>query len=66
MPNIQKKSIENFELSLPINLQEQIAISNVLSDMDLEIEELEQKLEKHKKIKQGMMQELLSGRIRLV
>lgn len=40
LPNIQKKSIENFELSLPINSQEQIAISNVLSDMDLEIEEL--------------------------
>ena len=48
------------------NLKEQKAIAQVLSDMDAEIEALEEKLEKVKTIKQGMMQELLTGRIRLI
>jgi type I restriction enzyme S subunit len=47
-------------------LQEQKAIAQILSDMDAEIEALNKKLEKYKKIKQGMMEELLTGRIRLV
>ena len=46
-------------------LVEQTRIAQILSDMDAEIEVLEKKLEKTKKIKQGMMQELLTGRIRL-
>ena len=45
---------------------EQTAIANVLSDMDAEIEALEIKLAKARRIKQGMMQELLTGRVRLV
>lgn len=45
---------------------EQEAIAGVLSSMDEEITELEEKLEKTRQIKQGMMQELLTGRIRLV
>lgn len=45
---------------------EQQAIAQVLSDMDSEIEQLEKKLAKYQQIKQGMMQELLTGRIRLV
>ena len=45
---------------------EQQAIAQVLSDMDSEIEQLEKKLSKYQQIRQGMMQELLSGRIRLV
>ena len=49
-----------------INQEEQRAIANVLSDMDSEIEQLEKKLAKYQQIKQGMMQELLTGRIRLV
>jgi len=49
-----------------ISKDEQTAISNILSDMDEEIMVLEQKLDKYKKIKQGMMQELLTGRIRLI
>lgn len=52
-------------LDLP-PLAEQQAIAQVLSDMDGEIEQLEKKLAKYQEIKQGMMQELLSGRIRLV
>lgn len=46
--------------------EEQTAIANILSDMDNEIETLEQKQNKYIAIKQGMMQELLTGRIRLV
>jgi len=45
---------------------EQSAIAQVLSDMDAEIEALEAKLEKARAIKRGMMEELLTGRIRLV
>lgn len=44
---------------------EQTAIANVLSDMDSEIAELEQKLSKYRNIKTGMMQTLLTGKIRL-
>jgi type I restriction enzyme S subunit len=47
-------------------LPEQQAIAQILSDMDAEIEALEQKQTKYKAIKQGMMQELLTGKTRLV
>jgi type I restriction enzyme S subunit len=47
-------------------LDEQIAIAATLSDMDAEIETLEAKLSKVRLLKQGMMQELLTGRTRLV
>jgi type I restriction enzyme S subunit len=46
--------------------KEQSAIATILSDMDAEIEQLEKKLAKYRLIKQGMMQELLTGRIRLI
>jgi type I restriction enzyme, S subunit len=52
-------------VSVP-SLPEQTAIAEVLSDMDAEIEALETKLSKARLVKQGMMQELLTGRIRLV
>ena len=58
--------ISNVRLFIPENKEEQQAIAAVLSDMDNEIEILEQKLIKIKNIKQGMMQELLTGNIRLV
>ena len=47
-------------------MTEQAAIAEVLSDMDAETAALEAKLTKARQIKQGMMQELLTGRIRLV
>ena len=50
----------------PIDKGEQTAIANILSEMDAEIEALEQKLDKYKMIKQGMMQELLTGKTRLI
>jgi len=55
-----------FSLPIAPSLPEQIAIATILSDMDAEIAALEQKLDKIKAIKQGMTQELLTGRIRLV
>lgn len=55
-----------FEISLPPSKEEQKAIAQVLSDMDAEIEGLEQKRDKYKSIKQGMMQELLTGKTRLI
>lgn len=58
--------VENLELTFPEEIKEQQEIAQVLSDMDNDIEQLEKKLSKYQQIKQGMMQELLTGRIRLV
>ena len=57
--------VEELELTFPEEIKEQQAIAQVLSDMDNDIEQLEKKLAKYQQIKQGMMQELLTGRIRL-
>ncbi len=65
-PYIKMDTLTDMIISLPATREEQTAIANILSDMDTEIEALEQKLNKYKTIKQGMMQELLTGRIRLV
>lgn len=54
------------EASIPCNLPEQTAIAAILSDMDAEIAALEAKLAKARQVKQGMMQELLTGKTRLV
>ena len=55
------------QLSIPLPpLPEQQAIAQILSNMDTEIKALEQKRNKYKAIKQGMMQELLTGKTRLV
>ncbi|PIZ66381.1 MAG: hypothetical protein COY19_06830 [Candidatus Marinimicrobia bacterium CG_4_10_14_0_2_um_filter_48_9] len=63
--NLRPSSIESLEFPMP-PLPEQTAIATVLSDMDAEIAALEQRRNKTKDIKQAMMQELLTGRIRLV
>lgn len=63
---ISKTNIAKIKLKFPADMAEQQAIATILSDMDTEIESLTQKLEKCRQIKQGMMQELLTGRIRLV
>ncbi len=57
--------LRNLELSCP-PLAEQTAIATLLSDMDAELAALEVKLAKARQLKQGMMQELLTGRIRLI
>lgn len=56
---------QHIEIKVP-NPTEQTRIAQILSDMDNEIETLEKQLEKYKMIKQGMMQVLLTGKIRLV
>ena len=61
---ISKSNIAALEFSLP-DFHEQTAIAAVLTDMDAELAALEQRREKTRAIKQGMMQELLTGRIRL-
>lgn len=62
--NLKPSDIEQFTFALP-NSEEQKAIVTILSDMDAELETLEKKLSKARDIKQGMMQQLLTGRIRL-
>ena len=57
---------QHLEVSVPSSPEEQTFIANILSDMDAEITALETKLEKYRKIKSGMMQNLLTGKIRLV
>ena len=63
--NLSPGSIESLEFPLP-QMTEQTAIATVLSDMDTELAALESRLAKARQIKQGMMQELLTGRIRLL
>ena len=55
-----------FEVQVPTTKAEQSAIATVLSDMDVDIAALEAKLAKARQLKQGMMQELLTGRICLL
>lgn len=64
LPSLNGKEIGNLLHDFP-SLREQTAIANVLSDMDTELSSLEQQLDKARNLKQGMMQELLTGRIRL-
>lgn len=66
LPNVQKTALLQFKLCYPSNGAEQKAIATVLSDMDTEIDELEIKLDKAGQIKQGMMHNLLTGKIRLL
>jgi len=63
--NLSKKEFNNIAIPLP-PLPEQKAIAQILSDMDAEIEALEKKLDKYRKIKEGMMEKLLTGQVRLV
>ena len=63
--NLNKGMVQDITMCLP-QLKEQIAIAQILSDMDYEIEQLETKKAKYLDIKQGMMQELLTGKTRLV
>jgi len=64
--NFGKQDFEKIRISIPIEREIQAKIADILRNMDLEIEFLERKLEKEKHIKQGMMQALLTGKIRLV
>ncbi len=63
--SLRLPTFEKFEISCP-SLPEQKAIAQILSDMDSEIETLEKKLDKYKRIKEGMMEKLLTGKVRLI
>lgn len=62
--NLSKSNFMKMEIEIP-NPEEQTYIATILTDMDAEITVLEKKLEKQQRIKQGMMQNLLTGKIRL-
>ncbi|WP_215783152.1 restriction endonuclease subunit S [Aeromonas hydrophila] len=62
--SLRLPTFECFTLLLP-SIEEQTAIATILSDMDNELQALTQKLEKARALKQGMMQQLLTGKIRL-
>lgn len=66
MDGLSTKIVQSLNVFYPVNIDEQKAICAILNDMDGEIAQLEKKLAKYQQIKQGMMQELLTGRIRLV
>ncbi|PAS28987.1 restriction endonuclease subunit S [Vibrio cholerae] len=63
---ITNKDMASFLIGLPCDAKEQTAIAQICSDIDEEIQSLEQRLNKTCQIKQGMMQELLTGKTRLV
>lgn len=62
--NLNKEIVQNLDIPYP-SIEEQKAIATILSDMDTEIENLEQKLDKYTMLNLGMMQQLLTGRIRI-
>lgn len=65
VPSLTAKNIEDIQITIPTE-EEQTAIANVLSSMDKEIETLNTKLEKYRNLKTAIMQQLLTGKIRLV
>ena len=64
--NLNKEKVANVILKAPKSLIEQRAIADILSNMDKELTELEIKRTKYQALKQGMMQQLLTGKIRLI
>ncbi len=62
---LAKRSVSEQDILIP-QINEQRAIATILSDMDTEIKALEKKYEKLQAVKKGMMQELLTGRVRLI
>lgn len=64
-PNLSLGDLSRFLVSAPPT-EEQTAIATILTDMDNDISSLQQRLSKTRQIKQGMMQQLLTGRIRLI
>jgi type I restriction enzyme, S subunit len=65
-PSLSMTKIRKFKINFPKSKPEQDSIAEILSNMDTEIQALQTKREKIKAIKQGMMQELLTGKTRLI
>ena len=63
--SLRLPTFQNFVIFMPPTVEEQISIASILSDIDAEITALGTKLVKARQLRQGMMQELLTGRIRL-
>lgn len=63
--SLRLPTFQNFKFAIPKSTTEQTAIAQLLNDMDAEIEALECRLKKTQSLKQGMMQTLLTGKIRL-
>lgn len=63
--HLYQKDLKNFEFEIPTDVKEQEAIAAVLTDMDREIEALETEREKIIQIREGAMDDLLTGRVRL-
>jgi type I restriction enzyme, S subunit len=66
VPTLNRNDVHTYKVRVPPTSDEQTAIATVLSDMDAEIAALEARRDKTHALKQGMTQELLTGRIRLV
>ena len=64
-PQISLQQVREAEIHFP-EIEEQLAIAEFLNDMDAEIQTLESRLTKARAVKEGMMQNLLTGRVRLV
>lgn len=65
-PGINGNQLAAFKLPIPPTIAEQSAIAEVLDDMENDIEVFESKLQKLRQLKTGMMQQLLTGKIRLI
>ncbi len=63
---LNKSEMNKIEIDIPNNETEQKEVAKILNDIDTEISKLENQLTKAQNIKQGMMQQLLTGKIRLV
>jgi len=63
--HLYQKDFVTYTFEVPPTIEEQKAIAQILSDMDRELQALRQKREKYVQVKQGMMQQLLTGRIRI-
>ena len=63
--HLYQKDLVKFDLFVPPTREEQEAIATILFDMDTDIHKLEEKLSKYQKVKQGIMEELLTGKVRL-
>lgn len=64
--HLYQKDLVNFIFMAPSTIEEQEAIADIIYDLDCEVRKIEDKLQKYKKIKQGMMNDLLTGKIRLI
>jgi type I restriction enzyme S subunit len=64
--SLRLPTFQTFQVQLPPTIEEQTAIAQMLSDLDAELLAIEMRLSKTRELKQGMMQELLTGRTRLV